>query len=242
MLVEAYLILLAYFVLGAVALFIISRRQGRRAARGHRVKYVTYFIIIHVLFLSIAFSEHAFRILSALIVGGGVVELARLFRRSDYDRRGFFVLSLGLFGLIGSAFLYFGRLDQGLILFTFMVLSIFDAFSQISGQLLGRHRVAPVISPSKTVEGVIGGALVALATSLFLRELADTGTRGTLLLASGIVFCAFNGDLAASRYKRSYGVKDFSALFPGNGGMLDRFDSLIAGGAFVALLALLGAL
>ncbi|TVR34884.1 MAG: phosphatidate cytidylyltransferase [Spirochaetaceae bacterium] len=242
MLFVAYLILLVYFVLGAIALSVISRRQGRQAARGHRVKYVTYFVIIHVLFLSIAFSQHAFRLLSALIVVGGAVELTMLFRQSGFNRRAFFALSLALFVLVCSAFLHFGRLDQGLILFTFMVLSIFDAFSQISGQLLGRHRVAPLVSPSKTVEGVIGGALVALASSLLLKELAAADGRNTLLLASGIVFCAFNGDLAASKYKRTYDAKDFSALFPGNGGILDRFDSLIAGGAFVALLELLGAL
>jgi len=140
--------------------------------------------------------------------------------------------------IFSTGFLYFSRLGNELVLFTFLVLSIFDAFSQISGQLLGKRKLVPSISPGKTVEGLAGGAVVAVGTSVLLMSLTGISVSGTLLLAAGITLFAFLGDLAASLFKRQFGVKDFSELLPGHGGFLDRFDSLIAGGALVALLKL----
>src|SRR5690606_10083203 len=109
-------------------------------------------------------------------------------------------------------------LNKNLVLFTFLVLSIFDAFSQISGQLAGRRKLFPAISPGKTVEGLLGGAFTALASALLLKSLVEFSAWKILLVAAGIVLFAFAGDVAASVYKRKYNVKDFSKLLPGHGG------------------------
>jgi phosphatidate cytidylyltransferase len=103
-----------------------------------------------------------------------------------------------------------------------------DAAAYYGGRALGRHKLAPTISPNKTVEGSIAG----LAGS----TIAGVGL-GTWLLGSPISFLAVAvlvaaiagqiGDLAESALKRSSGVKDSSSLLPGHGGMLDRLDSLI---------------
>jgi phosphatidate cytidylyltransferase len=113
-------------------------------------------------------------------------------------------------------------MDKELILFTFMILSIFDSFSQITGQLIGRKKILPRISPDKTVEGFIGGGLVALVSAILLKDLAAEPVLKAMAKATGIVFFAFIGDASKSYYKRRYNVKD-------------RFDSLISGGAWVAL-------
>jgi len=68
-----------------------------------------------------------------------------------------------------------------------------------------------------------------------LKDLYAGETLGAFVLAVGVIVFAFAGDLSASFYKRKFGVKDFSNLIPGHGGLLDRFDSLVAGGAWVAL-------
>jgi phosphatidate cytidylyltransferase len=119
-----------------------------------------------------------------------------------------------------------------------LILSIFDGFSQITGQLLGRTKLFPKISPNKTVEGLIGGALIALLSALVFKSLIIGTPLKAILLAAVIAVFAFAGDAAKSIYKRKYNVKDFSNLIPGHGGFLDRFDSLIAAGAGVALLGL----
>jgi phosphatidate cytidylyltransferase len=238
MILTIYLIILSYFVLGAIAFYFINRKKERLTARKSWLKYATYFIIIHVLFISIVFSPKIFHLLCVLIILVGLVELARLFEISRYRNLIFFVLSLIVYLILSAGFFRFSQLNTDLILFSFLVLSIFDAFSQIFGQLAGKTKLFPAISPGKTVEGLAGGVVAAVASSLLLKNLTGTSAVHTLVLATGIVIFAFTGDMLASVYKRKYHVKDFSRLLPGHGGFLDRFDSLIAGGAFTALLEL----
>jgi phosphatidate cytidylyltransferase len=230
-----YIIILSYFILGGIAFYFINRKKDKKTASKNRTKYITYFLIINILFLSIVFERKVFHFLSILIVVIGIGEIARLFIKSGYKKRLFFTSSLILFLVFCGGFVFFSLQSKELILFSFLVLSIFDAFSQISGQLLGRKKIFPAISPNKTLEGLAGGSLIAILSALLLKDVTGMQTHIALLLAAGIVIFAFMGDMAMSFYKRNYAVKDFSNLMPGHGGILDRFDSLIAGGAFVAL-------
>ena len=239
MILTIYIIIFSYFVLGAVGFWFINRKKDRETARKSWTKFITYFFIIHILFLSIVFKPFIFGLIGLLITLVGLFELIKLFWQSGFRKQKSGVISLLVYLLLSTGFLYFSRLDSALVLFTFLVLSIFDAFSQISGQLLGKRKLFPSISPEKTVEGLAGGAVIAIGSSVLLMSLSDTSVVETLLLAAGITLFAFLGDLAASFFKRKYGVKDFSALLPGHGGFLDRFDSLIAGGALVALLKIM---
>lgn len=101
----------------------------------------------------------------------------------------------------------------------FLCVLSFDAFSQFFGQIFGRHTLVPKISPHKTIEGCAGGLLICMLTSFY--------TFGSLWTGIYIAFFALSGDLLASFVKRRAGVKDFSRLLPGQGGVLDRFDSYI---------------
>jgi phosphatidate cytidylyltransferase len=239
MILTIYIIILSYFLLGAVGFYFINRKKDPNIARESWKKYITYFIIIHALFFGIVFNPLIFRVLAVIIILIGAFELVNIFRKSGYEKQGFFSFSLFLFLILAAGFFQFSGLNKWLVLFTFLVLSIFDAFSQICGQLWGKTKLFPAISPGKTVEGLLGGIFVAFASSLLLQSLIEFSMGKTLLIATGIVLFAFSGDLAASVYKRRYKVQDFSQILPGHGGFLDRFDSMIAGGAFVAVLELI---
>ena len=230
-----YLIILTYFLLGGLGFYIINRKKTPKVARESYTKFIAYFFIIHILFFGITVNPAIFRILAILISGVGLFELFQLFRRNNYKPIGFFAGSIIVFTLLSTGFIFFSKLQKEFILFSFLVLSIFDSFSQITGQLWGRKKLVPKISPNKTVGGLVGGTLVALASSQLLHSLFPGTALKALLVATGIVLFAFAGDLAASFYKRKFNVKNYSHLIPGHGGFLDRFDSLIAGGAWVAL-------
>lgn len=230
-----YLIILTYFLLGGIGFYLINRKKDPLVARKSYTKFIVYFFIVNGLFFSITIEPVVFRYLAVVITGVGMVELIRLFKISGYSRKSFFATSVVIFILLALGFCFFATLNKNLILFTFLVLSIFDAFSQITGQLWGKKKILPHISPNKTLGGLVGGACVALASALLLRKLLGVSPVSLLFLSAGIILFAFLGDVAASYYKRKYEVKNFNDLIPGHGGFLDRFDSLIAGGAWVAL-------
>lgn len=229
-----YSIILAYFILGGIGFYLINRNKAPEIARESYTKFGVYFIIINTLFFSITIEPVVFHYLAILIVAVGSFELILLFVKRKFQHTPFFVLSLVVFFILSAGLLVFSRTAENLILLTFLILSIFDSFSQISGQLFGKTKIMPNISPNKTWGGLIGGILISLISGFLLKSLFRGTIPQLFLFTIGTVIFAFAGDVLASLYKRKYKVKDYSNLIPGHGGFLDRFDSLIAGGAWAA--------
>ena len=120
-----------------------------------------------------------------------------------------------------------------------------DIFAYFTGYFLGKHKMAPNLSPKKTIEGAVGGLLGSSLLSwafglIFMKEMA--GVCLILGLVGGAAGMA--GDLTASMFKRKMGIKDYGKLIPGHGGIMDRFDSVIFVAPFVyyAICALTGIL
>ena len=124
------------------------------------------------------------------------------------------------------------------VLFIVVLMWVADSAAYFSGKSLGRHKLAPRVSPGKTWEGAIGGlvggALFALAAGSWF---GWSGNRllGFAVLAIICVAISIVGDLFISLLKRHQGLKDTGNLFPGHGGMLDRIDSLLAAVPLFAL-------
>ncbi len=121
------------------------------------------------------------------------------------------------------------------LLFLFAVLWVGDTAAMWVGSAFGKHKLAPTVSPNKTIEGFVGGLLGALAIGLIMLFWKFSGVPWyhVMILAFGCSFCGQIGDLAESVWKRSLGIKDSSALIPGHGGVLDRFDSLLFAAPFM---------
>ena len=113
-----------------------------------------------------------------------------------------------------------------LLLYLAIVDQSSDVFQYCWGKLAGRHRIVPQVSPNKTVEGTIGGGLSAIALGVALRVLTPFSVTAAALLSLVIVVAGFAGGLAMSAIKRDRGIKDYGAIIPGHGGVLDRIDSL----------------
>ena len=102
-----------------------------------------------------------------------------------------------------------------------------DTCAYCVGMLLGKHKMSPILSPKKTVEGAVGG-LVGAAVLGIIYGLVTRGpwwAYGIICFVGGLI--SMVGDLAASAVKRNMGIKDYGRLIPGHGGVLDRFDSVI---------------
>lgn len=118
---------------------------------------------------------------------------------------------------------------EWLIFFLLLVTWASDTGAYLVGTLYGRHRLAPTISPKKTVEGLVGGWIAAIIAGYaarwwFLPELSGLDC---LILATLLTIAGLWGDLAESAMKRTVGMKDSGGILPGHGGMLDRLDSLL---------------
>ena len=132
------------------------------------------------------------------------------------------------------------------IVLVFMVAWSCDVFAYLVGSLVGKHKLIPEISPKKTVEGAIGGVvftvLFCLAYGFVLDKVVDNLSVNYIFLAiCGAVLPIVSqlGDLVASLIKREYGVKDYGKIFPGHGGVMDRFDSVVAVSTILLILCIL---
>ena len=140
------------------------------------------------------------------------------------------------------------RSENGDILYLLIFIGAWtsDTFAYFTGRLLGRHKLAPVISPKKTIEGAVGGVIFcALAFVLYgfiISNIKDMQPDYILLGVTGLAISVISilGDLAMSAIKRYYGVKDYGAIFPGHGGVLDRFDSVMAAALLIMVLGFIG--
>lgn len=112
-----------------------------------------------------------------------------------------------------------------LLFFFATVVQLNDVFQYVWGKLLGRRKIVPKVSPNKTWEGFVGGALTAAAVGAALAFVTPFSVWQAALFALAIALMGFAGDVTLSAVKRDAGVKDFSEALPGHGGVLDRFDS-----------------
>lgn len=127
---------------------------------------------------------------------------------------------VSLFGITFKQGLYF-------ILFLFFVIMMTDIAAYFFGTRFGRHKLSPVISPKKTIEGSVAGTVFALITGLIIGKLMGISVYHSFVLSMIITVFAQLGDLSESLIKRDAGVKDSGHSLPGHGGFLDRADSYL---------------
>ena len=160
-------------------------------------------------------------------IGGAVLTAAYLF------------VTGGAMGFLRTAFP--GTLGVKVVLLHCVMIWGGDSGAYYLGTWIGRHRLAPQVSPKKTWEGVLGGTLVTFAMGFACRAVFFPELRlsAMLVLAALLSVLAPIGDLIESLFKRDAGLKDSSAVLPGHGGFLDRIDSLFYAAPFVLAFFLL---
>lgn len=130
--------------------------------------------------------------------------------------------------------------QMGLVLAFFVIIWVNDTFAYLSGMLLGRHKLFKSISPNKTWQGTIGGAIFSLIAAWGFSIYYDFMDIFTWLIFAAIliIFGTF-GDLIESMFKRKFDIKDSGDIMPGHGGILDRLDSLLIAAPFIFVFIIL---
>ncbi len=146
--------------------------------------------------------------------------------------------------LLRLRYVTFGEqvVGQYVYILVFVAAWITDTFAYFTGVFFGKHKLIPKISPKKTVEGALGGIVFCVIAFLIygfvVENVSEYKANFVGLAFVGLVMSVISqiGDLLASAIKRNYDVKDYGRLFPGHGGVLDRFDSVMALAPFLLVL------
>ncbi|MDT7014592.1 phosphatidate cytidylyltransferase [Levilactobacillus namurensis] len=150
--------------------------------------------------------------------------------RFSFDDAGVITLSMLYIGIGFHFFVAARAVSLVTLLYALFIVWLTDSGAYMIGRKLGRHKLAPHISPNKTWEGSIGGTLVATILVSIFWYFFPTGDYSLITMVGlTLIFSIVGqlGDLVESALKRYYGVKDSGKILPGHGGILDRFDSLL---------------
>jgi phosphatidate cytidylyltransferase len=240
------------------AISVASARELARAAGMGGETFVIWPMLFAALTAAAAYVYGGGAVFAALLAVASAVVFARaaaLYKTPHHKSAGqiFCVIFAGVVMpemLSGITRLRMLENGSAYVLLPFVSAFITDAGAYFTGIALGRRPAFPKISPKKTVEGCVGGAVFGVGGVLLYAELAErfAGVNMPLwaALSAGALGTVMTqlGDLAFSYIKREFGVKDFGVLLPGHGGALDRFDSMVFAApvmyAFVGALPVIG--
>jgi phosphatidate cytidylyltransferase len=180
-------------------------------------------------------------VLLALVVGAGLVTLGSGAPSPAVVTRAAMLVMAPIYVGVPLGALAWIHIGYGpwTMVFLLAVVALSDSTQYFAGRAFGRRKLAPSISPAKTIEGALGGVVAAAVAGALLAPMWVIGTTWVDGLLLGLILCAAGiaGDLFESLLKRSAGVKDSSTLIPGHGGVLDRIDAhLFAAPVFVLFL------
>ena len=241
---------IAWAILAGVAIFEMFRVFGR--GKDFWLSIPAYLIALGLPF-GYYFSGFGTKILlAAILVYLLWVISVTVFRRGTFsfaDAASLFVvviyISVGFAAL--SAIRYgFGDFGKYLCLLAFIGPWVTDTFAYFTGRFFGRHKLIPEVSPKKTVEGSVGGTVFCvvgyIVFGLIMQFAYGFTVNYWMLGIAGLLVAVISqiGDLIASLIKREHGIKDYGNLFPGHGGVMDRFDSVLTTSILLWLLLQIG--
>ena len=227
-----------YWLFGMVMLFALIGISEYMIGSGIRTKMLSFWLTLAftagILTASMLVSlQSGLIILTGYLICLGIVTAVRNISPSDlFEQQSFLLWGTAYISLL-YPFVYLVRQlsDQGgdWMLFMFGTLWLSDTLAMFVGKAIGKRKLAPTVSPNKTVAGFVGGMTGGIIVALILGFWLLSNFDLYLLMIAGILISLIGqiGDLVESCWKRAIGIKDSSAIIPGHGGVLDRFDSLL---------------
>jgi len=219
---------------GVIALVALKELIDLKKSHSKIPNGITLFSMCALLFLIFyEFEVHHFEISYTVLA---VLSIMLLFptllpsKKEEYETKDAFYL-IGVILFLGVSFhsvIAFRNTNIYLLFYLVMVPILTDTFAFLVGKYFGKRKIAPTISPKKTVAGTIGGSILGtiIPVIFYIHFIGDKGI--ALYIVTFILSLVGQlGDLLFSKIKRENGIKDFSDLIPGHGGILDRFDSTI---------------
>ena len=217
-------------ILGLVGLWELMRLEKNIP---DYMKFISYFIGLFLIvynYRSLSFEylyNYAIIVIVFFIYAFSII-ISRDKKKYTYKEALWLVLAVFLIGILFNSLIRIRTLGIYYVLYCFIVSATTDTFAYLGGSMLGHHKLAPSISPNKTIEGsIIGSVFGVIAASLFYYFVIGGNLLEIIILSFVLTLLAQLGDLFFSSIKRYYKIKDYSDIIPGHGGILDRLDSIL---------------
>ena len=231
------LLLVVLFLSSEIGLFEFYRAIGI-LKDGKKINAVTSigYVLTAVYYALLYFRENSelqlFSIIAAIVFTMGIYVFK--FPKLHADTIAYSVFGFVYVGVMISFIYRVRNLENGIytVWLIIIVSWLCDTCAYFTGMALGKHKLAPILSPKKSIEGAIGGILgAAIAGFFYAKYMLEPLMSGCTIPI--VIICILGaaisqiGDLSASAIKRNHNIKDYGTLIPGHGGILDRFDSVI---------------
>lgn len=225
----------AFYIVGMLGLREFLKVKTAEKPFPDVVQFIAYLMLTLIYFNNTLRTDLSFaidyRILSAVFLFL-FVPVVLYHNEDEYNIKDAFYLLGGVFflGTAMSLFYTFRKIGLDVICYLFLITIITDSFALFTGSLIGKNKLVKEISPNKTWEGSIGGSVVGtfVSTVFYLTVVNSSASIFEVTLVTLLLTIIGQiGDLFFSAIKRNYGVKDFSNIMPGHGGVLDRLDSIL---------------
>ncbi len=239
-------VMFVFVIIGLLEIYDILKISGQEPQRNTFLIIGQLIYLLNILIIWDYFPTKFLVINLGLILFPFIVEL---FRKVKNPVQNLGLYLIGTFYVVMPIFvlnvLFYPDLDlklytNSLLIGFFILIWVNDSFAYIIGMLIGKHKFFERISPKKTWEGTIGGAVFTIVGA-FVFSLFFTNFTSLEWMGLGLVIVIFGtfGDLIESMIKRTYGIKDSGKIMPGHGGILDRLDSILIAAPFVLLYVVL---
>lgn len=217
---------LTFSLLSIMALYEILRASSKNNKYPNMILILSYILIFLLVFVDL-------NVIIKLSLLFFILALPLIFYDKDkynIESFSFIIFSILFISFVFSYLISIRENDIHLFIFMFLITILTDSFAYIGGKLFGKHKLIPKVSPNKTIEGSVIGSLFGIVIpSIYYIYMVDPGESIFLVVISVLVLSILGqiGDLFFSSIKRYYGIKDYSNIMPGHGGVLDRLDSII---------------
>jgi len=228
-----YAILMA--LISWIGLYELLKVRGSKKKFPFPMQLIAYLIVTFLVMSNYASASLAFYMdyrIMAVLIFAYIMPIVFINNNKVYNLNdALFLTGSTLFiGLSFNLLIAIRNFSLNYIIYIFLIATITDTFALLTGRKIGKTKLAPEISPKKTVEGSIGGSIMGtFIASVFFIEVINPSVNVIAIVIITLILSIIGqvGDLVFSAIKRYYNTKDFSNLIPGHGGVLDRLDSII---------------
>lgn len=222
-------------VLSVASMYEILKARSSKSTIPLAIRIVSYLLIASFVYLGTSVYSANYELIYKILIVMFLLYFTPVVFIDDTEKYSItdslYIIGATIFlGITYNSMILISNNSISYLIYLLLITTVTDTFAYFTGYFIGRHKLCEKISPNKTIEGAVGGAIIGtIIPSLFYLYIINSDVNILVVIGITLLLSTVGqvGDLFFSSIKRHYQIKDFSNLIPGHGGILDRLDSII---------------